>query len=125
MLVPKLVTTLRDYDRAQFLADLGAGLIVGVVVPMAALAAILGVVSYHMSEWRTVRAEMKAPRSDAALHQPLPPGVQLFAMSVPVFFGAVARVRDRGHGRVRHARAAGRRRYPPSASRAIAASSSA
>ena len=117
------------------------------LVPMAALAAILGVVSYHMSEWRTVRAEMKAPKSDAAvllitfgltvivdltvaiqvglimasllfvrrmaasssvtavnddddeqgdtpLRQPLPPGVQLFAMSGPFFFGAVEQFKE-------------------------------
>lgn len=31
MLVPKILTTLRAYDRAQFLADLGAGAIVGIV----------------------------------------------------------------------------------------------
>jgi SulP family sulfate permease len=31
VLVPKLFTTLRGYDRAQFLADLGAGVIVGIV----------------------------------------------------------------------------------------------
>lgn len=34
------------------------------LIPMAALAAILVVVAYHMSEWRTFRAELKAPRSD-------------------------------------------------------------
>ncbi|MFI5312442.1 MAG: SulP family inorganic anion transporter [Gemmatimonadales bacterium] len=33
-------------------------------IPMAALAAILVVVAYHMSEWRTFRSEMRAPRSD-------------------------------------------------------------
>ncbi len=37
------------------------------LVPMSALAAILLIVAYHMSEWRTVRAEMKAPKSDAAV----------------------------------------------------------
>ena len=31
MLVPKLLTTLKSYDRAQFVADLGAGVIVGIV----------------------------------------------------------------------------------------------
>ncbi|MFL5520832.1 MAG: SulP family inorganic anion transporter, partial [Gemmatimonadales bacterium] len=31
MLVPKLVTTLKGYDRPQFLADLTAGIIVGIV----------------------------------------------------------------------------------------------
>ena len=37
-------------------------------IPMAALAAILVVVAYHMSEWRTFRAEIRtAPRSDAAV----------------------------------------------------------
>lgn len=37
-------------------------------IPLAALAAILVMVSYHMSEWRTFRAEIRtAPRSDAAV----------------------------------------------------------
>src|SRR5512147_2765510 len=41
MLVPKLVTTLKDYDRAQFLADLTAGVIVGIVaLPLAIAFAI-------------------------------------------------------------------------------------
>jgi MFS superfamily sulfate permease-like transporter len=36
VLVPKLVTTLKTYDRAQFTADLGAGVIVGIVaLPLA------------------------------------------------------------------------------------------
>jgi sulfate permease, SulP family len=34
---------------------------------MAALAAILVVVAYHMSEWRTFRSEFGAPRSDIAV----------------------------------------------------------
>ncbi len=34
------------------------------LIPMAALAAILVVVSWHMSEWRTFRDVMRAPRSD-------------------------------------------------------------
>jgi SulP family sulfate permease len=34
------------------------------LIPMATLAAILVVVSYHMSEWRTFRAELHSPRSD-------------------------------------------------------------
>jgi SulP family sulfate permease len=37
------------------------------LVPMAALAAILVVVSYHMSEWRTFRAELRSPKSDVAV----------------------------------------------------------
>ncbi len=36
-------------------------------IPMAALAAILVIVAYHMSEWRTFRAELRAPRSDVAV----------------------------------------------------------
>ncbi|HUR94549.1 MAG TPA: sulfate permease [Gemmatimonadales bacterium] len=41
MLVPKLLTTLRTYDRAQFAADLGAGVIVGIVaLPLAIAFAI-------------------------------------------------------------------------------------
>ncbi len=34
------------------------------LIPMATLSAILVVVAYHMSEWRTFRAELKSPRSD-------------------------------------------------------------
>ena len=35
-------------------------------IPLAALAAILIMVAYHMSEWRTVRSELKSgPRADA------------------------------------------------------------
>jgi SulP family sulfate permease len=37
------------------------------VIPLATLAAILVVVSYHMCEWRTFRSELTAPRSDVAV----------------------------------------------------------
>lgn len=37
------------------------------LIPMATLAAILVIVSYHMSEWRTFKAEFRAPRSDLAV----------------------------------------------------------
>src|ERR671914_1663039 len=41
MLVPKLVTTLQTYNRDQFLADLTAGVIVGIVaLPLAIAFAI-------------------------------------------------------------------------------------
>jgi SulP family sulfate permease len=41
VLVPKLVTTLRDYSRPQFVTDLGAGVIVGIVaLPLAIAFAI-------------------------------------------------------------------------------------
>src|SRR4051795_8820997 len=41
MLLPKLVTTLKTYDRAQLAADLGAGVIVGIVaLPLAIAFAI-------------------------------------------------------------------------------------
>lgn len=36
-------------------------------IPMATLAAILVIVAYHMSEWRTFRSEFGAPRSDIAV----------------------------------------------------------
>jgi SulP family sulfate permease len=38
LLIPKLVTTLKSYDRAQFVADLGAGVIVGIVALPQAIA---------------------------------------------------------------------------------------
>jgi SulP family sulfate permease len=34
------------------------------LIPMPVLAAILVVVAYHMSEWRTFRAELRSPKSD-------------------------------------------------------------
>lgn len=37
------------------------------LIPMATLAAILVVVAYHMSEWRTFREELSAPRGDVAV----------------------------------------------------------
>ncbi len=37
------------------------------LIPMAALAAILVVVAYHMSEWRTFRTELRSPKSDVAV----------------------------------------------------------
>jgi sulfate permease, SulP family len=37
------------------------------LIPMATLAAILVVVAYRMSEWRTFKAEFRAPRSDVAV----------------------------------------------------------
>jgi hypothetical protein len=46
MLVPKLVTVLRDYNRSQFTADLTAGVIVGIVaLPLAIAFAIASGVS--------------------------------------------------------------------------------
>ncbi len=36
-------------------------------IPLAVLAAILVVVAYHMSEWRTFRTELRAPKSDVAV----------------------------------------------------------
>ena len=37
------------------------------LIPLATLAAILVVVAYHMSEWRTFREELSAPKSDVAV----------------------------------------------------------
>ncbi|MBI1723106.1 MAG: sulfate permease [Gemmatimonadetes bacterium] len=37
------------------------------LIPMAALAAILMVVAYHMSEWRTFLSELRAPKSDVVV----------------------------------------------------------
>ena len=37
------------------------------LIPLTVLAAILVVVAYHMSEWRTFRSELSAPRSDIAV----------------------------------------------------------
>jgi sulfate permease, SulP family len=37
------------------------------LIPMATLAAILVVVAYYMSEWRTFRAELRSPKSDVAV----------------------------------------------------------
>jgi SulP family sulfate permease len=37
------------------------------LIPMATLAAILVIVSYHMSEWRSFLAELRSPKSDVAV----------------------------------------------------------
>ncbi|MEO5567884.1 MAG: sulfate permease [Gemmatimonadaceae bacterium] len=37
------------------------------LIPMPALAAILVVVAYHMSEWRAFRAELRSPKSDVVV----------------------------------------------------------
>ncbi len=37
------------------------------LIPMATIAGILALVAYHMSEWRTFRATLRAPRSDATV----------------------------------------------------------
>ncbi len=122
------------------------------LIPMAALAGILVVVAYHMSEWRTFRAELRAPKSDvtvllltfaltvmvdltvavqvglvasaflfmkrmsdvtnvqaisrewndeeeddsgwASVRRELPPGVQVFEINGPFFFGAAESFKD-------------------------------
>jgi SulP family sulfate permease len=37
------------------------------LIPLATLGAILVIVAYHMSEWRTFRSELRAPKSDVAV----------------------------------------------------------
>ncbi|MGH9420637.1 MAG: SulP family inorganic anion transporter, partial [Thermoanaerobaculia bacterium] len=37
------------------------------LIPLATLASILVIVAYHMSEWRTFTAELRAPKSDVAV----------------------------------------------------------
>jgi SulP family sulfate permease len=122
------------------------------LIPMPALAAILVVVAYHMSEWRSFRNELRGPRSDVVVllatfmltvlvdltvavqvgivlaamlfmrrmaevtnitavregfadetaegplyaqrSMPIPPGVQIYAIDGPFFFGAADRFRE-------------------------------
>jgi SulP family sulfate permease len=55
--VPKIVTALRNYDREQFLGDLGAGVIVGVVaLPLAIAFAIASGVTPDRGLWTAVIA---------------------------------------------------------------------
>lgn len=57
MLVPKLVTTLRTYDREQFLSDAIAGVIVGVVaLPLAIAFAIASGVTPDRGLWTAIVA---------------------------------------------------------------------
>src|SRR4029079_14348988 len=48
------------------------------LIPLATLAAILVVVAYHMSEWRTFRAEPTAPKSDVIVL------LGTFSLTIPV-----------------------------------------
>src|SRR5881396_3802975 len=57
MLLPKLVTTLRDYDRPQLLADVTAGLVVGIVaLPLAIAFAIASGVTPDRGLWTAIVA---------------------------------------------------------------------
>ena len=57
MFVPKLFSTLRSYDRAQFLSDAGAGVIVGIVaLPLAIAFAIASGVSPDRGLWTAIVA---------------------------------------------------------------------
>ncbi len=57
VLIPKLVTTLRSYDRVQFTRDLTAGLIVGVVaLPLAIAFAIASGVTPDRGLWTAIIA---------------------------------------------------------------------
>jgi len=57
MLVPKLFTTLKDYSRAQFIADATAGVIVGIVaLPLAIAFAIASGVTPDRGLWTAIVA---------------------------------------------------------------------
>ena len=57
MLVPKLLTTLKSYDRAQFTADVSAGVIVGIVaLPLAIAFAIASGVTPDRGLWTAIIA---------------------------------------------------------------------
>src|SRR5215216_1568551 len=57
MLVPKLASTLKGYDRAQLTADLTAGIIVGIVaLPLAIAFAIAGGVTPDRGLWTAIVA---------------------------------------------------------------------
>src|SRR5215213_9299064 len=57
MLVPKLVTTLKGYDRPQLLSDVTAGIIVGVVaLPLAIAFAIASGVTPDRGLWTAIIA---------------------------------------------------------------------
>ncbi len=57
MFVPKLVTTLRSYDRAQFTRDLGAGVVVGIVaLPLAIAFGIASGVTPEKGLWTAIIA---------------------------------------------------------------------
>src|SRR5688572_18078882 len=57
MLVPKLYTTLRTYDRPQLMADVSAGVIVGIVaLPLAIAFAIASGVTPDRGLWTAIIA---------------------------------------------------------------------
>lgn len=67
MLTPKLVTTLRGYDRTQFAADVGAGVSVGIVaLPLAIAFGIASGVTPERGLYTAVIAGFLSPRSGGA-----------------------------------------------------------
>jgi SulP family sulfate permease len=60
------------------------------LIPLATLAAILVVVAYHMSEWRTFRAELTAPKSDVIVLLGTFSLTVLVDLTVAIEFGMVA-----------------------------------
>jgi MFS superfamily sulfate permease-like transporter len=106
VLVPKLVTTLRNYDRDQFVADVGAGVVVGIVaLPLAIAFAIIDltvtveagmVLAAHafmrrMAEVTNVQLLMCEFDESADEGEGDP---KVFEINGPCFFGAAEKFRE-------------------------------
>ncbi len=61
-------------------------------IPMACLAGILIVVAYNMSEWRTIKAQMRNPRSDAIVLIVTLSLTVLFDLTIAIMVGLVMAV---------------------------------
>jgi len=74
--IARTATNVRNGGRTPVAGIVHAGILLLItlffgrwagLIPMAALAAILVVVSYHMADWRTFVSELRAPKSDVVV----------------------------------------------------------
>lgn len=87
--LPKTFTVLRGYDRRQFLADLQAGVVVGIVaIPLALAFAIASGVAPEKGLVTAVVGGFLISLLGG------PDGVEIYEVNGPFFFGAADKIKD-------------------------------
>ena len=95
MFAPKLVTALREYRREDALADTTAGVIVGIVALPLAIAFAIANVSAETREPHDVADTPAGDGASRPVGRPAPsPGVEVYEVNGPFFFGAAEAFTD-------------------------------